>query len=113
MYQRIKTHTKKKQGLFSTKSINSMIENAEAEKWLSIEMLSEDADNAFVDPIKMALDIRREYIDAALIKVAKGYISPENFPCWILGISGARWCQSYKERNALMLTANMRRLFWI
>lgn len=90
MYQRIKTHTKKKQGLFSTKSVNSMIENAEAEKWLSIEMLSEDADNAFVDPIKMALDIRREYIDAALIKVAKGYISPEKLSMLDPGESAAQ-----------------------
>lgn len=74
-YQLVKKATKTKSGLFKTKTLNSLTETSNASKWLSIDFYSEDGDHAFVNSLEMALDIRREFAQAAISKVAKSYLN--------------------------------------
>jgi len=77
LYQLIKKNTSGSSGLFKSKSVSSLTESSEASKWLEIEFSSEDGDHKFVDTNQMAMDIRKEFVDAAISKVAKSYLSDE------------------------------------
>lgn len=74
-YQLVKKSTKKKSGLFATKTLDSLTEAATAEKWIDIEFFSETGDHTFTNSIQMAMDIKQEYAQAAISKVATSYLS--------------------------------------
>ena len=76
LYQLIKKSSKKS-GLFSSRSAAALTQRSEADKWIDIEFNAEDTDHKFADAEKIMLDIRNEYIDSALMKVAKSYLTQE------------------------------------
>jgi len=88
-YQLIKKRTNNKSGLFKSKSVSSVTERSEAAKWIDIEFYSEDGDHQFVDQMQMAMDIRKEYADAALMKVARGYLGNQQVNLMEAGPSAA------------------------
>ncbi len=76
LYQLIKKSTSKRR-LFRSSSSVSITEKTEAEKWIDIKISSEDERIKFEDSEKLMLDLRREFLDSALRKVATGYIKSE------------------------------------
>lgn len=96
LYQLIKKSTSKR-GLFRSRSSSSITERSEAEKWIQIDISSEDERVKFENSEKLMMDIRSEYLDAALIKVAKGYLTTEQVQLKDPGDDGAT--KSSKELN--------------
>lgn len=74
LYQLIKS-SQKKSRLFKSSTATSITEKSEAEKWIDVQIDSEDQRLAFEDREKLAMDIREEFLDAALKKVAVGYLT--------------------------------------
>jgi hypothetical protein len=74
LYQLIKRQTNSN-GLFQSHTSNSLLESSEAEKWLTINLDTEDSENGFNGAETTAMEIRKSYLDAALIKVAKSYLT--------------------------------------
>ena len=58
-------------GLFSTSSVNSLIENSDSSFTFDLKITSEDSEISYKDTDQLAMDIRKEMIDRALVRVAR------------------------------------------
>jgi hypothetical protein len=76
LYCLIKKHSSSN-GLFKTSSSSSVTESFDSSQWLSITIDSEDSGFDFQNRESLAMDLRKEYLDRALMKVAKSYLSDE------------------------------------
>jgi hypothetical protein len=88
LYQLIRKNSSKG-GLFSSKTVNSLTERSEAEKWINIEITAEDTDHKFANAEQYLTEIRKEYVDAALMKVARSYMTGAQVEMTAPGSTGA------------------------
>jgi hypothetical protein len=88
LYQLVKK-VSSSSGLFHSSSSSSLTQTSEAQKWIDIEISNEDSDVKFADSEKMMMDIRREFLDAALMKVARSYLTPQQLQQVEPGPNGA------------------------
>jgi hypothetical protein len=76
LYCLIKKHSSSN-GLFRTSSSSSITESLESSQWLSITIDSEDSGFDFQNRENLAMELRKEYLDRALMKASKSYLSDE------------------------------------
>ncbi|MBT4762377.1 MAG: hypothetical protein HOO06_11815 [Bdellovibrionaceae bacterium] len=76
LFRRIKKKSRKG-GLFKTSVAQSLTEELNAKSWLQVKVTSEDSRNVYVDSQKMISEIRSEYLNRAIFKVAKYFVSKE------------------------------------
>jgi hypothetical protein len=88
LYNMIKRHTTSN-GFFRSSSSNSITEESSAKQWIDIRFDAEDSRNGFEDTMKIAEDIRKEFLNSALMKVAVGYLQEGNPAIINAGPSGA------------------------
>lgn len=88
LYCLIKKHSTSN-GLFRSSSSTSITETSQANQWLDIAIESEDTGFDFADRETLLLDLRREMLDNALMKVATSYMTKERAQIVAPGESGA------------------------
>lgn len=64
-------------GLFSSTTSSSLTETSENTQWLTITADSDDNGFDFQNRESLAMDLRKEYLDRALLNVAKSYLTNE------------------------------------
>jgi hypothetical protein len=72
LYQLIRKHTQSN-GLFRTRSSQSLLESGQYNKWIEIEITSQDSEHHFDNPLSIAENIRARKLDEALMRVASSY----------------------------------------
>ncbi|MAF90217.1 MAG: hypothetical protein VX583_04850 [Bdellovibrionota bacterium] len=61
-------------GLFRTKSSTSITEKSVSKQWIDIHIMNNDSDFDFADREKLAEDLKKEYLDRALMNVTLGFL---------------------------------------
>lgn len=76
-------------GFFKSSSASSIAEDSQLNRWLQVEIENQDSAADFVNHDKLLLDLRREYLDRALINVARSYLTKEQAKMLDPGHQGA------------------------
>jgi hypothetical protein len=76
LYQLIKKSVNTK-GLFRSSSASQLLETSESEKWISVEISNESPSSNLETDLAAALEIRKYYLDNALLKAAKALYSQD------------------------------------
>ncbi|MCB0348629.1 MAG: hypothetical protein KDD37_07315 [Bdellovibrionales bacterium] len=97
LYQLIKKSSSRR-GFFRSRSSGSITEKSESKKWIQISIKSQDDRVSFADSEKMMMDIRREFLDSALLKVAKSYLTEEQVRLQDPGSDGATGAAQQLEK---------------
>ncbi len=76
-------------GLFTSSTATSLTESSNASQWIIVHVTSDDPKAEWPHPEKMALDIRQQYLNRALMKVATSYLTSQQAQQLEPGADGA------------------------